>query len=379
MAITKCRICGNRFFNDPLLRYHHMPKAAQFLPDAKDLGSDKGVDLEVCQCSGCGLVQLSNDPVPYFKEVIRAAAFSPEMRIFRIEQFKNFVGRFSLEGKKILEIGCGKGEYLSLMRESGTDAYGVEYGEESVMDCVGAGLKVTRKFVDANSSALPDAPFDAFFVLNFLEHIPDLNSTLRGIYQNLSDQAVGLVEVPNFDMILKRKMFSEFIGDHLYYFTRETLTSTLSRNGFEVMECRPAWHDYILSAVIRKRTPLDLYEFTQIQLKLSRELRKFIDKYGEKKVAVWGAGHQALTILSLADLGGKIKYVIDSAPFKQGKFTPATHIPIVPPETLKTEPVQAVIVMAASYSDEVAKIIREKLGDVIQIAILRDYGLEYLK
>lgn len=356
-----------------------MPKAAQFLPDAKDLGSDKGVDLEVCQCSGCGLVQLSNDPVPYFKEVIRAAAFSPEMRIFRIEQFKNFVGRFSLEGKKILEIGCGKGEYLSLMRESGTDAYGVEYGEESVMDCVGAGLKVTRKFVDANSSALPDAPFDAFFVLNFLEHIPDLNSTLRGIYQNLSDQAVGLVEVPNFDMILKRKMFSEFIGDHLYYFTRETLTSTLSRNGFEVMECRPAWHDYILSAVIRKRTPLDLYEFTQIQLKLSRELRKFIDKYGEKKVAVWGAGHQALTILSLADLGGKIKYVIDSAPFKQGKFTPATHIPIVPPETLKTEPVQAVIVMAASYSDEVAKIIREKLGDVIQIAILRDYGLEYLK
>jgi hypothetical protein len=93
-------------------------------------------------------------------------------------------------------------------------------------------------------------------------------------------------------------------------------------------------------------------------------------------VAVWGAGHQALAVMALADLGGKIRYVIDSAPFKQGKFTPATHIPIVAPEHLKTDPVDAIIVMAASYSDEVAKLIVEKYREHIEIAILRDYGLE---
>ncbi len=378
MTITKCRVCGSSFFHEPLLRYSNMPKAAQFLPDAQSLESEKGVDLIVCQCSRCGLVQLSNEPVPYYKEVIRAAAFSAEMNAFRREQFKDFVARFSLGGKKVLEIGCGKGEYLTLMRETGADAYGVEHGEESVNDCVKAGLKVTRGFVEAGSDALRDAPFDAFFILNFLEHIPDLNSTLRGISSNMSAQAVGLVEVPNFEMILKQKLFSEFINDHLYYFTGETIRSTLNRNGFEVLDCSPVWYDYILSAVVRKRTPLDVSNFAFFQHRLSGELQSYIAGFGKKRVAVWGAGHQALAVLALADLADKIRYVIDSAPFKQGRFTPSTHIPIVPPEALKEDPADAVIVMAASYSDEVAKIIHENFDERIHVSILRDFGLEHL-
>ena len=96
----------------------------------------------------------------------------------------------------------------------------------------------------------------------------------------------------------------------------------------------------------------------------------------DKKVAIWGAGHQALAIISLTDLADKIRYVVDSAVFKQGKFTPATHIPIVSPDVLDSDPVDAVIVMAASYSDEVARIIREKFDGKINVSILRDFGLE---
>jgi hypothetical protein len=70
---------------------------------------------------------------------------------------------------------------------------------------------------------------------------------------------------------------------------------------------------------------------------------------------------------------------VDSAVFKQGKYTPATHIPIVSPETLNSDPVDAVIVMAASYSDEVAMILRRHFSKQMHIAILRDYGLEYLE
>ena len=71
-----------------------------------------------------------------------------------------------------------------------------------------------------------------------------------------------------------------------------------------------------------------------------------------------------------------IRYVVDSAPFKQGKFTPATHLPVVPPATLNTDPVEAVIVMAASYSDEVAGIIARDFGGRLKVAILRENGLE---
>jgi len=376
MTINKCRVCNHKFFEEPLLHYENMPKAAQFLPDAESLESDKGVDLEVCQCSGCGLVQLSNDPVPYYKEVIRAAAISEEMTDFRSKQFESFVQKYSLKGGKIIEIGCGRGEYLSIIQQSSVEAYGLEYSAESVTQCIKNGLKVSKGFIQCSADRLNDAPFDAFFILNFLEHLPDPNSTLRGIYNNLTDDAVGLVEVPNFDMILRKKLFSEFIGDHLFYFTRETLNTTLRLNGFEIIECNEEWYDYIISAVVKKRKKLDISHFYKHQAQLENEIEEYIRRFKDKKVAIWGAGHQAFAIISLINLADKIKYVVDSATFKQGKYTPATHIPIVSPEALVQDPVDAVIVMAASYSDEVAGIIRKKFDRKINIAILRDFGLE---
>ncbi len=378
MPVAKCRVCANNFFETPLLKYKNMPGAAQFFPDKEDLSCEKGGDLEVCQCSGCGLVQLSNNPVHYYKDVIRAVAFSEEMKGFRIKQFEDFAGKYSLKGKKIIEIGCGCGEYLSIMRRLDLDAYGLEHLEKSVKQCTDDGLNVSQGFVESSSCKLKHAPFDAFFILNFLEHIPDLNTALKGIHNNLSDDAVGMIEVPNFDMILRNKLFSEFIGDHLFYFTRDTLNFCLKMNGFEVVECKEIWYDYIISAVVKKRKPLDISDFYNTQENLKKEIETFITGFKPGRVAIWGAGHQALAVIALTGLADKIKYVIDSATFKQGKYTPATHLPIVSPEKLHSDPVDAVIVMAASYSDEVAGNIKKNIGNNIAIAILRDYGLEII-
>lgn len=376
MPVYDCRVCGGRFFREPLLTYSNMPKAAQHLPDAATLADDRGCDLDICQCSLCGLVQLCNDPVPYWREVIRATAFSPEMGEFRKNQFRSFVERYTLAGKKIVEIGCGRGEYLSLMKQAGADVYGTEFGKDSAAHCVKAGLNVEQIFIENSAVQLANAPFDGFIIMNFLEHLCNPNATLQGICANLADHATGLVEVPNFDMMLKKNLFSEFIGDHLFYFTRETLNALLERNGFEVVETQEIWHDYIISSVVRKRTPTDLSAFRHQQASLKSELARFVATHGSKNVAVWGAGHQALAVLALADLGDSIKYVVDSAPFKQGRYTPSTHIPIVSPDTLTSDPVAAILVMAAAYSDEVASIIRKKFGTRMAIAVLRDTGLE---
>jgi 2-polyprenyl-3-methyl-5-hydroxy-6-metoxy-1,4-benzoquinol methylase len=377
--VSKCRVCNNAFYEKPLLRYDNMPKAAQFLPDREMLADDEGIDLEICQCSGCGLVQFENGPVSYYRDVIRAAAFSEEMKDFRIRQFSEFVRKYSLKAKKIIEIGCGCGEYLSIMQSTGATAYGLEHRADSVRHCGNNGLKVSQGFIDNSSTVLTDAPFDAFFIMNFLEHLPDPNSTLRGICNNLTDNAVGLVEVPNFDMILRRRLFSEFTSDHLFYFTKETLATALTLNGFQVVECNEIWHEYIISAVVRKRTRLDISNFYEYQEKLKKKIEEYICGFGAMKIAIWGAGHQALAIIAMLGLKDRIRYVVDSAPFKQGKYTPATHIPIVSSEALRTDPVDAIIIMAASYSDEVAGIIKQKHDGNIGIAVLRDFGLEIVR
>ncbi|EKD94316.1 MAG: hypothetical protein ACD_26C00121G0003, partial [uncultured bacterium] len=269
--------------------------------------------------------------------------------------------------------------YLSLIKLCKVKTYGIEASKESVNICKKNGLNVSEGFVQSADHKLANAPFDAFFILSFLEHLPNPNSILSGIYNNLSDNAVGLIEVPNFDMILQKNLFSEFIADHLFYFTKETLKRTITQNGFDIIESNVIWRDYIISAVVKKRKKLDISHFYKHQMKIKKDIEKYLSRFKNKKVAIWGAGHQALAIISLINLAGKIKYVVDSAIFKQGKYTPATHLAIISPETLNSNPVDAIIIMAASYSDEVVKIIRQKYNKNINIAILRDYGLEVFK
>ncbi|MBK9446531.1 MAG: methyltransferase domain-containing protein [Betaproteobacteria bacterium] len=353
-----------------------MPCAAQSFPSAEELDKDKGAKLTVCQCSSCGLVQIPGLPVPYFREVIRATAFSPEMRTFRQAQFSEWVEGYQLAGKRVLEVGCGRGEYLTLLQELPLQVHGIEYSANAIAACRAAGLPTSRAFIARSGQVLKAGSFDAFLTLNFMEHWPDPVASLRGIGDNLVDSAIGLVEVPNFDMILTQGLYSEFISDHLSYFTRETLIYTLQSAGFEVLKCESIWHDYILSAVVKKRAPVNMTLLASRRQTVATALHRFIDQFPDTGVAIWGAGHQALATIALAEIGHKIKYVVDSAPFKQGRFTPATHLPVVPPAALETNPVSAVVVMAAAYSDEVYGIIRAKHGPELKVAILRDFGLE---
>ena len=80
--------------------------------------------------------------------------------------------------------------------------------------------------------------------------------------------------------------------------------------------------------------------------------------------------------MSACGLKDRIKYVVDSAPFKQGKYTPATHIPIVAPSVLDKNPVDAIIIMAGSYSDEIDKIIKNKYGTSVEVGILNNNHIE---
>lgn len=377
--LKSCRVCNAPLEEPPLLTYRHMPRSAQEFPDLSELDKDNGIDLVLLQCSSCGLVLLDAEPVPYYRDVIRAAAFSPEMANFRKEQFDRFLSNYGLKRKKILEVGCGRGEYLQILKDAGANAYGLENNADAVEECLSKGLNVQRGFIDRPSYKLQQAPFDAFMILNFLEHLPSPVETLRGIASNLAKDALGLVEVPNLDMIIQKGLFAEFISDHLLYFVKETFVQTLAISGFQVLECGAVWHDYILSAVVRKRQTLELSGLKTARVSLQSALNKFIDQFPDRTVAIWGAGHQALAIMALTEISPKIKYVVDSATFKQGKFTPATHVAIVSPEILKTEPPLAVIVMAASYTDEVVHLLLRMGTKIKAIAALDGNVLKTVK
>jgi SAM-dependent methyltransferase len=299
------------------------------------------------------------------------------MAQFRLQQFNVWLTEIKgFQDKKILEIGSGRGEYLELFKQLGVNVFGVEHSKGLVAAATAAGHTVEEGYLGDAGPALRNGPFDAFVSFNFMEHWPDPGAVLSQLHAQLRSGAVGLIEVPNFDMILNAQLFSEFIPDHLFYFTAETLRFTLQRFGYEVLAIDSIWSDYILSARVKKREVLNLDAFHSSKQKIIAEIRAYAESHASGGVAVWGAGHQALAMLSLAHLRDAVAFVVDSAPFKQKKYTPASNIYVDGPGALESGCVDTVIIMGAGYSEEILKKLRQSYPQIKHVAVLRDSHLE---
>ena len=375
--MKRCIACGAPLWETPLLTLDNMPASAQHMPDAQGVKQDRGLTLDLCQCMGCGLVQFDCEPVDYYRDVIRAGGFSKTMVELRRYQYKHLIDSYHLEGKKFIEVGCGQGEFLKVLSEFPVEVHGIEHDPHLVELARAQGLDVTEGFTETEDTRFAGGLYDVFLSFNFLEHQPDPSTMLQAIYRNLEDDAMGLITVPSFEYIMDHNSYYELIRDHLAYYTFETLTPLLERNGFLVEECEVINRD-TLSVIVRKRPQMDTENLLECYVNLKREMEtymKYLDAW-DKKVAIWGASHQGFTLAATTKLGEKARYIIDSAPFKQGKFAPASHLPIVGPDHFHEHPVDAIIITAPGYTDEIAASIRQKFGTAVEIRAMRSNHLE---
>ena len=375
--MKRCIACGAPLWETPLLTLDNMPASAQHMPDAQGVKQDRGLTLDLCQCMGCGLVQFDCEPVDYYRDVIRAGGFSKTMVELRRYQYKHLIDSYHLEGKKFIEVGCGQGEFLKVLSEFPAEVHGIEHDPHLVELARAQGLDVTEGFTETEDTRFAGGLYDVFLSFNFLEHQPDPGTMLQAIYRNLEDDAMGLITVPSFEYIMDHNSYYELIRDHLAYYTFETLTPLLERNGFLVEECEVINRD-TLSVIVKKRPQMDTENLLECYVNLKREMEsymKYLDAW-DKKVAVWGASHQGFTLAATTKLGERARYIIDSAPFKQGKFAPASHLPIVGPDHFHEHPVDAIIITAPGYTDEIAASIRRKFGTSVEIRAMRSNHLE---
>ena len=349
-----CKLCGSDL-KKPIFTLPNMPASAQGFVNKKNKSKQ---DLELFECPHCSLVQLACKPVTYYKEVVRATAISKEMYSLRLKQFKQFFKNYKC--KKTIEIGSGTGDYLKILTQVNKNSFGLEAGKKNIIACKKAGLKVFEGYLDKGNQKIKNAPYDSFIIMNFLEHFPHPLTALKAIWNNLVDNAFGFVEVPNYDMILKNKLYSELIPDHLLYFTKETLSLMLNLAGFEVIKINTIFHDYILQAEVKKRNLPSYAAFEEEVTKNKKQIENLLKQFPNKDLAVWGAGHQALALMSICGLNDKkVRYVVDSAPFKQNKLTPATFIRIVSPDYFIKNYPKAVLVIAGGYNNEIVKQIKK--------------------
>jgi SAM-dependent methyltransferase len=399
MKSIYCLACKGRLNEKPLLTLDGMPASAQDIPDSAQVNQDQGITLNLHQCPCCGLVQFDCQPVGYYRDVIRSGGFTTTMAELRRRQYRHFIKAYGLEGKKIIEAGCGRGEFLSILKEFPVQALGIEHREDLVQIAKDAGLTVWRQFTETENTILksPDGkagpPYHGFLSFNFLEHQPEPDKMLRCIWNNLEEDGVGLVTVPSLEYILEHNGYYELIRDHLAYYTFETLRSLMEHNGFRVVEEEMVNRD-TLSVIVRKKAMtdktawersagIDIAGLVSSRQSINRQVNQLVNGLYEKgkTLAVWGASHQGFTLAATTGLGKGARYIMDSAPFKQGRFAPASHILIVAPDHFLEEPVDAILIVAPGYTDEIAGIIREKYekgpgGEKTRIFTLRSSDIE---
>ena len=379
--MSYCIACRTELPKEALFVLENAPASAQNIPDAKEVGEDKGITLNLRQCPECGLVQFDCTPVDYYRDVIRAGGFSTTMTELRRRQYKHLIETYGLEGKKFIEVGCGRGEFINVLRE---------FPETP-----------DQKFMGDPTVEGSEGPYDAFLSFNFLEHQPYPDVMLSAIYSNLVDGGMGLVTVPALEYIVERGNYYELIRDHIAYYSFDALRNLLENNGFKVLEEEMINRDTI-SMIVQKMSAeerADHAEKRSAEKSVAEEtdenivaslvkgheivlndINHLLDELAaeQKTIALWGASHQGFTLASTTPLCERVSYIIDSAPFKQGRFAPASHLPIVAPDHFLEHPVDVIMIVAPGYSDEIAGVIRTRFGADVRILTLRSERIEEL-
>ena len=172
---------------------------------------------------------------------------------------------------RLLDVGCGAGDYLAAMASLGWECSGIDASETALSLAHGKvpGARLHRGTLE--SAALPRQAFEVVTLWHTLEHLPDPLKALDRIHDLLTPQGRLLVAVPNIDSFEAKVLGSRWlemdIPGHLYYFSLKTLRALLEKAGFECARSRPQIHPSTVS------DSLDFYLDDLLGVRQSRQRR----------------------------------------------------------------------------------------------------------
>jgi len=326
--------------------------------------------LDVALCRECGHIYnraFEPDRIDYAPGYENALGFSPRHRAELNATVERLTRSYALHRKSIVEFGCGAAEFLSLLCASGGN-HGVGYDptqEDRVTRAGDGSVKiVAEKFGPTHEPAA-----DLVCSQHVLEHLAELNGTLRQARAILKPDGIGYFQVPNGLMIFRDLNIWDLTYEHVSYFSPASLRRALSETGFSVLRLQSSFGGQYLDAdavageaAEPDSTAEDAFAdfsvgfpaaFTEILGDWKDRLSGLVDS--GRRVVVWGAGTKAVSFLNMLAIGvdNGIEYVVDINPRKAGRFMPGTAQTIVPPDHLSDYVPDTVIVMNREYAGEI--------------------------
>jgi SAM-dependent methyltransferase len=334
-------------------------------------------DFKAEFCGSCGHffnAAFDEGRIGYTQTYENSLHFSPRFVQFSNELVDRLSRSYTLSGKTVVDIGCGKGDFLKrLCAISGARGIGFDKSFEEDRGETSDNLLFVR---DWFSDAYPDVRPDFVSCRHVLEHINepiDFLRTLRS-HPGISPETVMYFEVPNALYTLRDLGIWDLIYEHVSYFTPDSLRAAFELAGFDVLaigssfgeqylyiEAKPARQAPVRTstAAATLRTLVD--DFGRAYADKVSRWNGFLAQNDPAHVAVWGAGSKGVTFVNALQAGPNIAALVDVSPYKQGRFAPRTGTAVLAPEQLTSLSIRSLIVMNPLYRDEI-KAATEALG-----------------
>lgn len=323
-------------------------------------------NVRLVMCVNCGFIfnaDFDRKAMDYNAQYQNEQAHSHYFQKYLLQLIELLAGK-KFYGKKIIEIGCGKGYFLEMLRKNGFDVTGFDPAYE------GNNPYIIKDYYSHQYSHLNA---DLIVLRHTLEHIDDPLKFLCGIARAVNYNAKIFIEVPSFEWILEKRAFWDIFYEHCNYFTLESLASLFQESEQGLLFNKQ--YMYLLSdlsnlleqAVSAKETLHDFRISKMAELLLF--YRKFVQSH--PGMLVWGAGAKGATFVSLADPNRDyISAIVDINPKKQGRYVAKTGHSIISPAQLADFAGGDILVMNDNYYQEIQKELKGKYFNLYSLGAI---------
>jgi SAM-dependent methyltransferase len=380
-----CRSCGAHDF-EPLLDLGLQPLANNLLRPEDLAKPEPKVPLRLAFCRSCALLQILDlvPPVQLFSEYLYFSSFSDSLLRNAKQASERYINEFSLTEKNfVVEIASNDGYCLKNFVATKIPCLGIEPAANIAKVAREKGIETLEEFFGeslAKRLAAENRRADLILGNNVFAHAPNTNDFVAGLKTLLKPRGRVILEFPYAADFIEHNEFDTIYHEHVFYFSLTALRPLFARHGLEIfhVERLPLLHGGSLrlfagatgefsaqpsvAALLAEEknkgmaSPAYYRDFAGRVQDLKRDLLKLtgdLQRAG-KTIAAYGASAKGSTLLNFFGLDHRtISFVVDRSTYKQGRLTPGTHIPIMPPVALLQKRPDYTLLLTWNFAEEI--------------------------
>jgi len=383
---SSCRFCGAAL-DFTFADLGMSPLCESFLSAEQISKMEPFYPLHATVCRKCFLVQLPEfvSPDHIFGEYAYFSSYSDSWLAHAKRYTEEMTARFGLHaGSLVVEVASNDGYLLQYFVEKKIPVLGIEPAANVASVAVKKGIPTLVKFFGretARQLVAEGQQADLMLGNNVLAQVPDLNDFVAGMAILLKPGGVITMEFPHLLRLMEENQFDTIYHEHFSYFSFLTAERIFSMHGLAIFNVEElpthggslriyAQHADNKSRPVNARarelhaleekaglTCIDTYsQFGEQVKETKRKLLEFLieARRAGKKIAGYGAPGKGNTLLNYCGIRMDfLDYTVDRNPYKHGKFTPGTHIPIFPVEKIRETKPDYLLILPWNLKDEI--------------------------